>query len=136
MPYSDEEVADWAARAPEPIDLELPGWTKTCVDATTGCVLPNERLLRFVRGASSITITRFWDMPLHGGHPMHVTSSRPATIAGKTAEICRTDMFEGAAEEVDVVFLTGRDWQARVVFERCPPDVVDAACAAIRIAAR
>ena len=129
--YSDREAADWATRTPEPVDIDMPGWEKE-----VGGGLPNERHTRLTCGESSISVTRYWDRPLHAGGPMSTASTRAGVVGGQPIEIVRTAYFEGRRQDLEVVFLKGWDWTARVVFRACAPHVVDAACAAIRLAPR
>lgn len=42
-------------------------------------------------------------------------------------------MYEGREWQVELLFVRGLDWMARIVFEGCSPAEVDAVCAGITI---
>lgn len=132
MRYTDAQADEWERRAPEPISVdELPGWTRAELQGARDHLLPNERLIRLEQGEATVDVLRFWDRPLHPGRPMQVASTRSIELDGKSVELTHTSAFEGIAKEVDVVFLPGKDWFARIVFEHCSQGQIAEVCAAI-----
>jgi hypothetical protein len=128
--YTPEQAEEWKRRAPEPIILDIPGWKK---EEHAHPSLPNFKLTVWERDTSRIEMGRHWDQPLLPGRPMVVGTSRKVVVSGHSEEIHRTSMFEGAAMEVEVLFLQGPGWSVRFVFDECPQDIVDDVCARIRI---
>lgn len=105
-----------AAPRPEPVTLALPGWA--AVDEGVGR-FDNARSWRWTKGDATVELTRWWGMPQHPGRPMVVASKTPVTVDGQPEALLRTSMFEGVVDEVDVLFLRGEGWQARLVCRAC-----------------
>jgi len=131
MRYTAEQVAEWKSRAPEPLELDLPGWTRSERNGTEDRLLPNERLVSFEQGERVVRFTRYWDYPLTPGHPMVTASKRAVQIGDRQLDVHTTSMFEGFPQEVQVLFVKGKGFTARFVFQGCPPALVDELCAGI-----
>jgi hypothetical protein len=132
MRYTDAQADEWERRAPEPFFVdELSGWTRAELHGARDHLLPNERLIRLEQGEASVHLLRFWDRPLYPGRPMQVASTRPIDLDGKRVELTHTSAFEGIAKEVDVLFLPGENWFARIVFDHCSEPQIAEVCAAI-----
>lgn len=81
-----------------------------------------------------IVLARWWDRPLSAGAPMQIASTRQLTTDdGHTLDVHTTSVFEGFSNVVDVVFVNGADWCARVTLSRMPREDVDRALRALRI---
>ena len=63
---------------------------------------------------------------------MQVASRREVTALGRTLEVLHTSMFEGRADEVDVVMLPGDGVHTRVVFRACGDVEIDGWLGALR----
>jgi hypothetical protein len=85
LPILPGERERWAQPRPEPVTLELPGWTMW--SSPTDTSLPNRRIIGFTRGTCDVQLVRFWDHPLTDGGPMSLKSSRPVTVAGRQIEL-------------------------------------------------
>lgn len=70
----------------------------------------------------------------HARGPMVVAEQRTVTIAGREAALQRTSMFQGRADEVDVVFIQDTGWQVRIVFRGCSEAQVGEVLAALQVA--
>lgn len=137
--YSPEEVAAWAERSngPEPIVVgELPGWERRDHVGSNDRMLPNERLVSLVRGATKVHIMRWWDRPLHPGGPLVIASKRTIRWDGREVESNTTSMFDGVPDrKVEVIFVPAPTWFVRIVFDQASVEDVDEVLAAIRIIA-
>lgn len=133
MNYTPEQVAEWARRGPEPVALDLPGWERHVRKGEADRLLPNELIVTLTQGAQRIHLIRCWDRPLTAGAPMATASTRTIEIAGNRTQVHTTSLWQGHEQVVDVVFLNGSGYAARVVFEGCPSDVVDEACQQIEV---
>jgi hypothetical protein len=133
MPYSDAQATEWEGRAPEPIRVqEPPGWSRVDWKGAADRLLPNERLIVLTKGEAKVFVMRFWDRPLHPGHPMQVASTRPYAFLGRELELVRTSVFEGVTREVEVLFVPGDTWFLRITFEGCSVAEIDDVCARIQ----
>ena len=135
-PYSPDEVAAWRRRDAdgiEPLTLDLPGFHVTERGPEEGC-LPNQRVLVFERGEARVEVTRHWDRPLAAGHPVAIISTRKVTtIGGDTLEVHTASPFEWFPVPVEVVFVNGPSFAARIVFISCERELVDGAIARLSI---
>jgi len=129
LPHTPEQAERWRARGPEPIQLAPEGWTRTEVTSA----FPNERCYELRRGSASVTVTRWWDRPLHPGGPMVTESTRAIEIDGHSLDLATTSQFDGRPRQVGVVFVRGEDWLVRIVFDSCSDATCDEICAAVRI---
>ena len=129
LPHTPEQAERWRTRGPEPLHLVPEGWAR----ADVSTAFPNEHCYELRRGSASIIITRWWDRPLHPGGPMVTESTRPFEIDGQAFELATTSQFEGRPRRVGVVFVRGRDWSVRIVFEGCSDVVCNEVCAAAKI---
>jgi hypothetical protein len=127
LPIAPGEQERWAQPRPEPVTLDLPGWTMHSIPAEPS--LPNQRIISFTRGTCDVQLVRFWDRPLTDGGPMSLKGSRPVTVAGRQTELHTTSVFEGQTREVQVLWLKGTGYEVeyivRLRFERCPDDAVE-----------
>ena len=132
-PYSPEQVASFRRRDAEgiePISLVLPGFLVTEREGS----LPNQRVLLFERGDARVELTRHWDRPLVGGHPMAIAATRNVTTrSGDTLEVLTASPIEWFPRWVDVVFVTGPGFAARLVFINCDRATVDDAIGRLSI---
>jgi hypothetical protein len=115
---------------PEPIVLDLPGWTKS---EHAPPALPNMKLTIWERGRARVEMARHWERALLPERPIVVASSRHVLINGHREEVHKTAMFEGTAMEVEVLFLQGPGWAVRFVFDECSEETVNEVCARIGI---
>lgn len=93
-----------------------------------GLERPDDRLMT-QRGE----LSRWWDQPLTPGGPMQIASARTlTTTAGRTIEVQTTSIFAGVPRTLDVVFLQGADWYARLLFEDTFREDVDIAVVSLR----
>lgn len=118
------------ASKPEPVTLVPIGWT---CSAETGD-FANERLIRCTRDGAVAVLTRWQGDPELPGDPMQIASRREVRVDGGTVELLRTAMFEGEPDDVDVLFLSGEGWTARLVLRGCDNVQEAAVLAGVRIA--
>ena len=132
LPYSQEQAAAWRRRDAdgiEPLTLHLPGFT-----VTERGSLPNQRVFVYERGDERVEVTRHWDRPLATSHPMAIDSTRKVmTSAGDTLEVHTACPFEWFPRTVQVIFVNGPAFTARVVFINCAPATVNDAIARLSI---
>jgi hypothetical protein len=132
LPCSPEQVAAWRRRDAdgiEPLTLNLPGFS-----VTEHGYLPNQRILIFERGDERVEVTRHWDRPLATSHPMAIDSTRKVmTRDGDTLEVHTARLFEWFPRSVEVIFVNGPSFTARVVFINCAPATVNDAIARLSI---
>lgn len=127
LPILPGERERWAQPRPEPVTLDLPGWTMWSVPPDTS--LPNQRIIGFTRGTCDVQLIRFWDRALTDGGPMSLKGSRPVTVAGRQIELHTTSVFEGRTRDVQVMWLEGKgydvEYMVRLRFEHCSNDAVE-----------
>lgn len=71
-------------------------------------------------GSACMVDVQWWrPMPPSPGGPMAEASRRAVTVDGVATDVITTSMFEGKAREVDAVFIGGKGYQIRVVFDAC-----------------
>ena len=68
LPILPGERERWAQPRPEPVTLDLPGWTMQSFPPDTS--LPNQRIIGFTRDTCDVQLLRFWDYALTDGGPM------------------------------------------------------------------
>lgn len=127
-PAAPVEAAVPDAR-PEPVTLTLPGWT---VDQQPGG-FPNERITAARSEGAKVVLVRWWGRPEIDGGPMQVAERRPVEVAGQPHELLRTSMFEGQAAEVDVLFLRGEGWMARLSCRGCTAEQIEVVLAGVAL---
>jgi hypothetical protein len=125
LPATPEQLERWSRPRPEPVTLDLPGWTKS--PAAPDPAFPNQSRISFVSGACSVVLVRYWDLPLDPGYPITVLGSKPVTVAGRSTELVTVKKFGSELEER--VSLTGQgydvEYHVGVRFQNCPEDVVN-----------
>ena len=135
LPIDSDQIVRWSRPRPEPVSLDLPGWTISVREPDAA--FPNERLIRFTRGASAVEIFRYWDYPRTPGGPIEIRASRSVTVGARETDLHTTSWFEGVQKEVHVLWLRGKgydvDYGVRLVFERCPKDVVNKVLSRIQL---
>ncbi|MDX9721064.1 MAG: hypothetical protein RBU37_09955 [Myxococcota bacterium] len=91
-------------------------------------------LIRYgtTEGSCVVTASVWFPRPSDPGHPMSEASSRPVEIDGRALELIRTKLFDGQEQALDVLFIREKTWLARLVFEGCASDEVDAFLALLR----
>src|SRR5262245_56014219 len=100
LPILPGQIERWSQTRPEPVTLDLPGWTATVHEPNA--TFPNQRSIRFTRGGATVDVMRYWDMPRNPGHPMAVASQREITVGGRTTELLTTSVFDGFPKQVKV----------------------------------
>jgi hypothetical protein len=99
---------------------------------------PNQRSIHWHRGTARLSLLRYWDWPRNPGGPMAAASERPVEVAGRTVKLTTTNMWEGAAKVVEVLWITGAGhdvkYGVRIVFDRCSPGQINGMLANITIA--
>ncbi len=85
-------------------------------------------------GSACMVDIRWWrPMPPDPGGPLVEASRRAVTVDGVETHVITTSMFEGAEQQVDAVFLSGKNHQIRIVFEDCGQLEEDGFLAGVRI---
>jgi len=127
LPILPGERERWAQPRPEPVTLDLPGWTMRSSPPDTS--LPNQRIIGFTRDTCDVQLLRFWDYALTDGGPMSLKGSRSVTVAGRQIELHATSVFEGMPREVQVLWLEGKGYDVKYIvrlrFEHCSDDAVE-----------
>ena len=112
------------------------GWDSTIIEPTA--TFPNERTIRFERGASTIELLRYWDEPRQPGGPMVVATCRKVVVARRLADLMTTSLFEGIEQEVRVTWITGKghdvEYGVRLMFAHCSDDVIAETLARVVVA--
>jgi hypothetical protein len=126
-PILPGERERWSQPRPEPVTLDLPGWTVTSYPSSPS--LPNQGVMSFKRVACDVQLVRFWDHALTAGGPAQYKSSRPITVAGQQTQLRTFSMFEGRTTEVQVLWLEGQgydvSYKVRIRFEHCTEKDLD-----------
>ncbi len=130
--YTEEQAAEWQTRAPEPLNVDVPGWARRDLAGEADGMLPNERLIQLERDAAHAEIFRFWDRPLFAGSPMAIASTSAIRIDGRDLELHLTSIFNGRTCGVHACFIPGKDWFVRITFESCSPDDISEIAGGIR----
>ena len=134
LPSSPKQREVWSKARPEPVVLELPGWSQSIIEPDAS--QPNQRWINFEKDGGRIEWMRYWDTPLNPGYPMARESARDVMVAGRKTELVTTSMFDGAPMRVWVFWLTGEGhgvkYGVRVVVRR--EEDVETALAAVRVA--
>jgi hypothetical protein len=126
VPTPDERER-WARTRPEPVTLELPGWTMLSYPVDPS--FPNQHIVSFTHGTCDVQLRRAWDRALIAGYPMSLKGSRPVTVAGRQIDLDTTSVFDGQQKEVQVLWLNGKGYDVeyivRIRFEHCADDAVE-----------
>ena len=125
-PSTPEQLERWSRPRPEPVTLNLPGWTKS--SAPQDPTFPNQFSISFVSGACSVTLVRYWDLPLNPGDPISILGSKSITVAGRSSELITIKNF-GSESVEERMSLTGQgydiEYHVAVKFQNCSEDAVN-----------
>jgi hypothetical protein len=121
LPIFPGQRERWAEPRPEPVSLELPGWSCRVVEPDE--VSPNERMWTFERGEGRVLVTRWWDQPLDPGYPMALAGERTVRAGDREIRLVTTSLFDGAPKRVQIFWLRGKGHGVgsvvRVVCDHC-----------------
>lgn len=129
LPTTEEQRARWSKPRPEPVTLDLKGWSKTSTakDPAEYDSFPNRNATTFQNGACNVRLIRDWDMPLDPGFPATIEGSRPVTIGGRPEKLFAVNEF--GLGKIQSVGITGKgydvEYQVMIRFQDCPDDVID-----------
>lgn len=105
VPIFPEQLERWTRPRPEPVILEMPGWTKSVIEPDD--TFPNQRYVTFTRGSATVELMRYWDLPRNPGYPMVAASERDLVIGGRAAKLVETSMFDGFPKRVLLIWIRG-----------------------------
>jgi hypothetical protein len=129
LPITEEQRARWSKPRPEPVTLDLKGWSKTSTvkNPAEHDSLPNRDATTFQNRACNVRLIRDWDMPLDPGFPATIEGSRPVTVAGRPAKLLTVNQF--GPGKFQSVGIAGKgydvEYQVMIRFQNCPDDVID-----------